>query len=310
MLSYAIKKTDKNGCVHSVDNLIIEFIVKNYDHKRIMDMLADLFEKTVDGWEREKNERFDSPASSRFAWFRSAVWCDGFYIQVGQFGEYDKETKRFWEIPLLRIKFNPNKYLESPFFDAFLGWSLEWCECGHIVKFDYCIDVPVVPASLLINSKKDYGVFKGTRYYGQRNKHGHLKIYDKAKESGLESPLTRCEWTFQENKEIAFDDITWIIEPPKAEYDGLEIGPKSMGYVKLIAMIRNLGGDVQEALSFLDRRTQKKIEPYTVGSGIKLLSHDTQYLEWVLQYYCDVLSVSYSGQNVKCFVENAEDMVL
>ena len=45
------------------------------------------------------------------------------------------------------------------------------------------MDIPVSPDKVVVTkSRKTYGYFDGTRYYGKRNKHGYVKIYDKFKE--------------------------------------------------------------------------------------------------------------------------------
>lgn len=298
MLSYGIKKEDENGCVHSIDNLVVEYVVRDMNAKSVLDALAELFRQTVKDWNEEKSRRDDNPPASKFAWFRSSIWGDGFYIQYGQYREYDKVEKKWYEFPLLRMKFNPNKYFEHPFLEKFLTWAADRCENGCIVKFDYTVDVPTRPAHIMVDSRKEYGLHKGTKYYGQRNKHGHLKVYDKRVESGLETNLTRVEWTFCHGKQIAFDAVTWLRNGPVPLLDVDELGKQPYNVVRLIATIKALGGDVEEALSLFDRRTRKKIEPYTVGSGIQLLEDDMRFVEWLLQYYCDVMSVSYSSPNV------------
>ncbi|EOJ4528197.1 hypothetical protein ACKKL3_004419, partial [Shigella flexneri] len=99
---------------------------------------------------------------------------------------------------MMRFKINPNKHIGSPAVQVVLDFIREWCTDGYLVRWDYAIDVPVKIADVMvIGSRKEKGLYKGTRYYGQRHKHGYLKVYDKQREQGLDDVLTRIEYTFE-----------------------------------------------------------------------------------------------------------------
>lgn len=299
MLSYGKNIKDTLGCTHSIDNLIVEYIVKNFNAKSVIDSLArNVFEPTIPGWEKEKMCKLDQPACSAYAWFKSSVWGGGFYIQYGQYRDFDKVTREWTEYPLMRVKFNPNKYWTSPVLARLNEWIVRECDTGVVVKFDYAVDVPARLSDIQVHSRKEPGLYKGTRYYGQRNKHGRLKIYDKREESDLDVVTSRVEWTFTNGKPITFDDVYWLTGGPAPLPDVTELGPRSYTLARMLLGIRSLGGDVREYLELCDRRTAKKLEPYTIGSGVQLLSSCYDSLTRLLQAYCDALSVSFHSGGV------------
>ena len=212
--------------------------------------------------------------------------------------DFDKVSREWTEYPLMRIKFNPNKHWTSPVLARLSDWVARECEDGVIVKFDYAVDVPVPMKDLQVHSRKEPGLYKGTRYYGQRNKHGRLKIYDKKTESKLPDDTTRVEWTFCYGKPIAFDDVVWLTHGPAPLPDVSVLGPQAMTLARLLLDIRALGGDVRQSLRHLDSRTAKKLEPYTIGTGVQLLSSCFSQLSALLVFYCDALSVSFKADGV------------
>ena len=299
MLSYGKNIKDSRGCVHSIDNLVVEYIVRNFNPQSVIDSLASsVFEPTIPGWEKAKFSKTDLPACSAYAWFKSSIWGGGFYVQYGQYRDFDKVTREWTEYPLMRIKFNPNKYLTSPVLARLSDWVAKECEDGVIVKFDYAVDIPAPLKDIQVHSRKEPGLYKGTRYFGQRNKHGRLKIYDKKAESELPVDTSRVEWTFCYGKPIVFDEVYWLTHGPAPLPDVSEFTSQTMTLVRLLLDIRALGGDVRESMKHLDARTAKKVEPYTCGSGVQLLDSCLGQLTGLLKYYCDELSVSFRSDGV------------
>ena len=252
MLSYGKNIKDPLGCTHSIDNLVVEYIVKNFNAKSVIDGLAaEVFAPTIPGWEKGKFSKTDLPACSAYSWFKSSIWGGGFYIQFGQYKDFDKVTREWSEYPLMRIKFNPNKYWTSPVLARLNDWIERECDTGVIVKFDYAVDVPARLRDIEVHSRKEPGLYKGTRYYGQRNKHGRLKIYDKKAESDLPDDTSRVEWTFCYGKPIVFDEVYWLTNGPAPLPDAKELG-KGYAVARMLLDIRALGGDVRKALGYLD----------------------------------------------------------
>lgn len=298
MLSYAKNHIDSHGCTHSLDNLVFEYYVNSFSQETVLDELSEIFAKVIPGWERETHSKEDLPACSSYSWFKSSIWGGGFYLQYGHYKDFDRCSREWTEYPILRVKFNPNKYLTSPLFLPLLEWFDRNCDNGVLVKFDYAVDIPCRPKDVQVHSRKEPGLYKGTRYYGQRGKQGYLKVYDKRLESELPDDTTRVEWTFCYGKLIAFDSVAWLTNGPAPLPDARELA-KSYSYARLILDIRALGGDVQQALSYLDYRTAKKLEPYTIGSGIQLIDDgELEILEKLLRSYCAQLSLSFVSSGV------------
>lgn len=306
MLSYGKIIIDDLGCTHSIDNLVVEYICRNHNTEAVIDSLASsVFEPSIPGWEKSKCSKIGFPACSAYAWFKSSIWGGGYYVQYGQYRDFDKATREWSEYPLLRVKFNPNKYLSSPVYERLCAWLDRECEYGVIVKLDYAVDVPTRLCDVVVHSRKEPGLYKGTRYFGQRNKHGRLKIYDKRAESDLPADSTRVEWTLCHGKPLVFDEVLWFTNGPAPLPDARTLG-KGYAIARLLLDIRALGGDVQQALGYLDYRTAKKLEPYTIGSGVQLLSGCSKALESLLQTYCDVMSLSFSCEGVNGFSVGAQ----
>ena len=299
MISYSKNIRDNRGCTHSIDNVIVEYCVKAFRKELVFDELSAIFAECVVGWERSpKYCNENQKACSKFQYFRSAIWGGGFYIQYGHYQNFDAMTREWDVYPLLRVKFNPNKWENGKLFERLLTWLDSWCDNGVLVKFDYAVDIPCRNCDVVIHSRKEPGLHKGTRYYGQRHNHGRLKVYDKGVESDLDEEMTRCEWTFCCGKSIAFDDVLWLTNGPAPLPDVTELGSQSYALARMILMVRSLGGDVLEALALLNYRTQKKLEPYTIGSGVQLMDCGVQHLTELLYHYCSTLSVSFHADGV------------
>lgn len=116
------------------------------------------------------------------------------YIGYHHNSENPKLKKERFDV---KIEFNPNKH-------DFDKNKMLWICLNRFKDFrkgikaiDLAFDFPygideVVPVSL---TGKTLNKFQTTYYYGQRGKHGFLKVYDKAAEEGIEGKKTRVEYT-------------------------------------------------------------------------------------------------------------------
>lgn len=303
MLKYGKVVLDAAGCAHSIDNLVVEYFIDSFSADAVIDSLAtEVFAPSLPSWDREKSVKLNMAPSSRYSWFRSHIWGGGFTLSYGHYTNFDPVERTFDELPLLRVKFNPNKHSNDPLLSRLLAWlDAHAGSDGSLVKFDYAVDVPVAPCFVEVHSRKEPGLLKGTRYYGQRGRHGRLKVYDKQKEAETECPLTRLEWTFAAEKPLVFDDAYYFTCGPEPLPDASALDIRTFALVRLVSDIRTLGGDVRQALSYLNFRTRKKIEPYTLGSGVRLISPDMLIVRAILSHYCDALSVSYRCTGVNGF---------
>lgn len=300
MLTYAKSFSDDRGCVYSLDNLVYEYLCKISNVDVLFDALSKIFSHHLDDWTLEKYSRKGLPASSRYSWFAFSIWGGGLYLQFGQYRDYDADTKQFHIVPVLRLKVNPNKFYSNPLYLDIQEWVSSNCDNGVLVKFDFACDVPVKRDAIAVKSRKEPGLYKGTRYFGQRGKHGRLKVYDKSEEAKLTTPLTRVEYTLCYGKPIVFDEIAWLTTGPSPLPDASELGKASWIYSRYLLEIANAGGDWRSCYDLLDYRTKKKIEPYVLGQGIQLYSPSSLvYLSSLLEAYCLELSLSFRSDGVK-----------
>lgn len=248
-------------------------------------------------WNIENHMKRDLIAQSKYDWFSARVWQDGFLFSIGQWVQYDKVTKEWTRLPILRLKVNPNKHADSHLWNEFKEYVRVNCDDGYLTKYDYSVDVPL-PLECVDNvgSRKEPGLLKGTRYWGQRGRHGRIKIYDKQEEQKLDNPLTRIEFTFKTAKNRTFDNIVVLdMGEKKKDYD--ELSPQLQTYIKMLLEIENLGGDKKKFLNTLNYRTYKKIEPFVIGSSEKLIENET-IIDNMINALSNELMIKYKGQNV------------
>lgn len=283
----------------------------SFSRANVFAELGAIFKAADDTWTPEKCSKPELPACSKYAFFRSTIWCNGFHVSYGHYTKRDPIDGSWTELPILRLKFNPNKYTQSPVYASLMAWIQEHCFDGTLVRFDYAVDIPCRLDDLIVNSRKEPGLYKGTRYYGQRHQHGRVKIYDKMAEKAFrdrsdlapdQGPVTRVEYTFCANRPIEFDRIVWLTRGPAPLPDVSEMSPQTLTLAKLLRDLRAAGGDVFQALGYLNYRTRKKIEPYVVGSGIQLLADGVTTLRDLLQGICDTLSIAYRSGGVNPMV--------
>ncbi len=288
---------DDNGYTHSVDMVIIDYYLK-CTYPTASKKLLELF-SSLDGFDEKKHSSLNNQPNFKYQFYVDMVWFDGLVIHLGKCAEYDKDSKDWTKLDMLRIKVNPNKHMDSEVMKRVLPFLQEWCTDGFLVRWDYAVDVPVAPSEIsVIGSRKEKGLYKGTRYYGQRHKHGYLKIYDKQKEQKLETPLTRIEYTFQAGLPPSWDNIT--IRAPVASQDGPKGDLRSAGlYLDMLIEIKALGGDIEPFIERMNYRTYKKIEPF-LYSG-KQLQCDDDLINELLKKIYDVFIIAEVEQNVNTF---------
>ncbi len=273
-MQYYYSITDENNCVHSIDNVIYLYYLRNANMKKVAEELIGIREKNnCDGW-----EKLDCKPCNRYSWYQNIVhYQKSIHISFGKYGDYDRTTHAFASFPMLRLEVNPNKHAKEPVFKDVLHWIKENCTSGELKKFDYAIDVPYPIETIKIyKSRKEPGLYKGTIYRGQRSQHGFLKIYDKAKETGQETCLTRIEYTLDANKSPSLDDIVVMrgrgsdgkpVQEPTDEAEATDKGKKrdqslvNRCITGLALDLEGLGGDYQPYINMLNYRRRKQIEP-------------------------------------------------
>lgn len=303
MIKYYNEFKDNRGYIHSVDEITVDYFVKNFNLNKVIQDICIMcamasFKKGGNVWSADDHMKRDLVPQSRYDWFTARIWADGFLFSVGQWVQFDKVNKDWITLPILRMKVNPNKYADTPLWDEFKKYINENCDDGMLCKYDYAIDVPLSPGSVEnIGSRKEPGLLKGTRYWGQRGRHGRIKIYNKQEEQNLETPLTRVEYTFKTAESRSFDNIV-IIDYGEKRKDFDALSSQLQTYINMLVEIENLGGDKQKYLKDMNYRTYKKIEPFVIGSSEKLINDET-IIDVLIEKLSCSLMIKYKDQKVK-----------
>lgn len=278
MIDYFMPIEDKFGYVHSIDNIVVFYLtdISNSEMLEIIRAKSKTF-AYLEYWERELSM---NPRFANFFWF---IHFGDLSIKLGKRmkAKDNYGVERIREINCVSFEINPNKHFTTKEWDFMLELVDNYCHSGIIDKFDYAVDIPVSPDKVVVTkSRKTYGYFDGTRYYGKRNKHGYVKIYDKFKER-LDAakflakkldiafnpedyyPCTRIETTLKNGQ--PFSSVEFGVAGI-GELDDAKLTPNNKMYLEMLQHILLLGGDVDEHLRHMNYRSRIAIEPYIYGS--------------------------------------------
>lgn len=283
---------DASGYIHSIDNILCDYYLRcSYQgfEKLLLDALSD-----IDGFDADTQSSLDNYPSFKYQFYVDMVWFDGVTVYLGKYATYDKVDKSWTKLDMMRLKVNPNKHMDSEFLKRLLALMQVWCADGYLVRYDYAVDVPCKPSDVLVvGSRKEPGLYKGTRYYGQRHKHGHCKIYDKQKEQLLDEPLTRIEYTYEALKEPSVDNI--VIRAPQTQgtADSGDLRSARL-YLDMLLEIQALGGNMEPYIERMNYRTYKKIEPFLyTGERLQL---DKTVLDKLINNIVDAFIITHIEQ--------------
>lgn len=274
-MDYYFSEKDPSGYVHSIDNLILTYYVENVGLKCIRDMIRDLQDMKdrypgIHYW-----EKLDILPCSKYSYYQNAVHLDdGIYLLLGHYIDFDRDTKKSTVFPMIRLEVNPNKHADKPILKEVLSWINQRCYDCVLTRYDYAVDIPVTPDKVhVFGTNKEKGLYKGTRYFGQRNKNGFCRIYDKQKEQHLDSPMTRVEHVISRvktTKALSFEKV--YIEDPDSRME--ELSKTDSVIVELCSMLQSNGIDFEDVLKKLDKRKRKTIVSHLHGNGYRLLEFD------------------------------------
>lgn len=291
-MEYYFSQKDSSGYVHSIDNLILTYYVENIGTKCIDKMINDL--QVIKDKYPEVNywEKLNINPCRKYSFYQHAVHIDdGIYILLGHYTDFDKETKTATIFPMLRLELNPNKHGDKPILKDVMGLINSTCYDCILNRYDYAVDIPLLPEDVMVfGSNKEKGLYKGTRYFGQRNKNGFCRIYDKQKEQNLNTPLTRVEHVFsttKTTKSLSFEKI-YI----KDKVETLEkLSKTDAVIVELCTTLKANNIDFEEILNKLDRRKKKTIMEHLNGNGYRLLEFDKKIHDDLLRKVFDEFGV-------------------
>lgn len=259
-MKYYISKTDSAGYTYSIDNIILEYIIKS--HIDVIHYLHELNKRH--GLDSEYWEKLNTPYCSKYQFYNNHIHlCDGIYIMVGKYVTFNDFTKDRDIYPILKLEINPNKHADKDIFKDLLIFLKENCGDCTLKKYDLCIDLKCKLKDIeVFGSKKEPGLYKGTRYYGQRNKDGYLKIYDKGKEMGFDSDITRIEYTLVYDKGskskqgFNFQDV-FIKSEEKSD---IKINKTMKFMINMINVCRTNNINIDNYIDDLDYRTKKAVQ--------------------------------------------------
>ena len=293
-MEYMFFETDSNGYVHSIDNFIATYFIEGTGTKyidKILDEIHSLKEKYADinFW-----EKLNINPCRKYSFYQHAIHLDdGIYILLGHYKDYDKDSKNITVFPMIRLELNPNKHGKKEIFLEFMGIINVYCYGCMLNRYDYAIDVPLPPDKIKVfNSNKEKGLYKGTRYYGQRNKNGFCRIYDKAKEQLLDEPLTRVEHVIsltKTTKKISFEDI--YIEHDEFSIETDIVSKTDKVIVDLCNLCKANNLEYEELLQGLDKRKRWNIQKLLNKSGYKQLEFNEELHNRLLKKVIDYFGV-------------------
>ena len=259
---------DNNGIKYSCDNL------------RLQGLLSD------DGWTQDDFQRyFNNPANMRIS---DTYICTG----VGKYKYMWSITCKNTTVTVLHcfngytnkaddkrrviLDFNPNKLDYDDFTEIH---NVIRCLVDlEVVRCDLAIDIPVprLFANLIKDKRNyeylDYNKNGITEYLGTRNSPNFVKLYDKEKESNLDNPLTRLEYTCKPSM-IEFKKVMAKVLIEKGQTE-LELSSYDNLLKSQIAIIKVLQGlpvhSRIKALKHFSYVVRKKISPYVLGDTYEL----------------------------------------
>lgn len=279
--------TDKYGNIHSIDNIIVDYDIKDYGIKGIEHITEKIRSLKESGENLNYAEKLNLNASRKYSFAVNFIHLDdGISVFVGKQKIKDLKTRHVEILPVVRLKVNLNKHHDKTVLKRLvelLGRASD--DVPTLNKYDYAIDIPNVNIRdvEVFGTRKEKGLFKGTRYYGQRGKDGFCKIYNKAAEQGLDGELTRVEYTFSEvkhTKKMSFENI--FIKSAGSDPEG-KMTPTDKVLISLIELANANNLDVDEILNKLDGRKKRDILEKLSGTGYKRLEYDENIVKELVE---------------------------
>lgn len=293
MYYYSLK--DSSGFTHSIDNCLLNYYL-TCSLSFALKTLKEIGSARTTYWEKLNNS-----ACPKWSFYQNHIhYDDGIYLKIGHYSDYDKKKKEFKLFPMFSLEVNPNKHFEKDSFKEILDFIKKYCTSGYLTRYDYAIDIPLKPDAVKVfKTRKETGHYKNTRFYGQRNTNGYCRIYNKAKELGLDTDLTRVEHVLNINQRLSLERFSYLVDDKQEDIEKLT--PSNQALVKMALQINALGGDYSDALSVLDRRARAKIEPFLTG-GYKEYEYDdsirTALLDKIKElFYLDGMKTIVTDEN-------------
>ena len=254
---------DKKGYIHSIDMVYVEYF-SYVNSSGVIEIVRNIHEK----YPSLKYEEFlGKKPQHKYDYYLDTAVIGGVSIYAGKYNNYDKLTGTFDLLPMFKLRVNPNKYFNETWFQELLSELLKNASSGMLRKYDYAIDIPLEPRFVtVLNTRKEAGLYKGTRYYGQSGRHGYLKIYDKQKDMKREKvdirPTTRVEHTIIGNQDPSLENV-YVLDSEALKCDYSSLKDTDRAIVEMYLQLKALGYDYPLKLG---RGKMEKLELYISGS--------------------------------------------
>lgn len=303
-MEYYYSLKDKYNNIHSIDNVIITYFLTCTLKFALghLKMISDASENYY--------EKLDCARCSRYSYFNNIIhFDDGIFLRLGKYGVWLEDRKMFEVLPVIQIEVNPNKHFRKESFKRILQFIESYCSSGTLDKYDYAIDF--IGKSLddiqVFNSRKEKGLYKGTKYRGQRNKNGYCKIYDKGKEQKSDDIITRVEHTCCKNAKLSLESL--FISDNNGCADLSKLSASRRLLVQAICRLRENKIEYDDLLDSLDRMTKSRIMPYINGTNYIEYEYDLNILNMLLAKMSVLFHFDYTDSNgYMMFDDTLEDL--
>lgn len=287
-LSYFCEYRYPNGFIQSIDNVVcIYYGCSLLDDVSVMYENFKELNPDVECWTKLNQN------PNRYNRWTNIFHIGGLFVKIG-FKQYDIHKKDWQSYDMMSVEINPNKHCKSPVW----GFVKELCELigdrkfvGYLKEYDLAIDVPASPADVVcFENRKEYGLYKGTRYYGSgHHKNGYTKIYDKKKESKLSEDITRIETTCVCSERLSLVDFG--VSMKKTDKLPVKASSTVKALIMSIERLKGMGQDVEDIYKMLDWRTKATIKE-VIANGVSHFKYDEDVLSAQLDNIASFFRVS------------------
>ena len=277
-LKYKYSYPDSNNYIHSIDMIYFE-----YYSKFSLDYVFNEIHKLRDKYPMVRYEEYlNRPRNSKYDFYLDGIVFGNAFINLGKYCNFDKVSKSFDVFNMYQVRINPNKAFLEPWYDDLRELCINCSIDSNLRKYDYAIDIPIEPKDVKIfYSHKEFGLYKGTRYYGQSGRHNYTKIYDKGKEVKTSDfdigNMTRVEYTLLANEIPKFENV-YIRSNDSLCYDVSTLNDTDKAIIDMFHHLRAMGLEYDLKLG---RKKMEKLSPYLYGD-FKLLEYGN-YLNDLLE---------------------------
>jgi hypothetical protein len=284
---YYYSLQDDLGYIYSIDNCILTYYLKCSLDFALSSLQAS--GKAYSGY----YENLNRANCTKWNFYKHHIhYDDGIYLMLGKYQMYLEDRKKFELLPMLRVEVNPNKHHDKDSFREILDFIRNHCTDGSLDKYDFAIDIPVPLNDVQIfGSRKERGLYKGTRYYGQRSKNGFCKIYDKGKERKNGETLTRVEYTCTRKEKLSLETFHVVDNKVVKDLSGLNASRRAL--VECIMRMREYDVPFDDILDKMDCRNRRNLAPYLSGGYVEY-HYNLDLLNQLLEKIQDLFQISYT----------------